>query len=111
MNRDEAQRIAGAISIIRPDWLASSLVTVLGKLPPHLRARPARDVHLALAWLAHDPDQRTPRLLSESGPWWQLATQPGNAPVLLRWQDPYADTKPADPETIAAIRAARKESA
>lgn len=110
MTRDEAQRIAGAISIIRPDWLASSLQTVLGKLPAHLRARPARDVHLALAWLAHDPEQRTPRLLSESGPWWQLTAQPGAAPTLRTWRDPYADTTPADPEIIRAIRAGRKES-
>ena len=110
MNHDEAQRIAAAISIIRPDWLASSLLTTLGKLPPHLRARPARDVHLALAWLAHDPEQRTPRLLSESGPWWQLGAQPGNAPALRTWRDPYADTTPADPDTIRAIRAGRKEA-
>ena len=107
MNRDEAQRIAGAISVIRPDWLTTSLVTMLGKLPPHLRARPALDVHLALAWLAHDPDQQTPRLLREDGPWWQLAAPAAHAREihLPSWRDPDADVTPADPDTIRAIRA------
>lgn len=79
MNRPEAEQIAHAIAMIRPRWLASSLATMLGNLPAHLRQRPARDVHLALLWLAYDPHQDTPRLLREDGPWWNLAalTEPG----------------------------------
>lgn len=77
MNRPEAEQIASAVSMIRPRWLQSSLVTLLGKLPDHLKARPARDVHLALLWLAYDPQQETPRLLREDGPWWNLAALTG----------------------------------
>ena len=77
MNKPEAEQIAAAISMIRPQWLKTSLVTALGNLPAHLRERPARDVHLALLWLAYDPRQDTPRLLREDGPWWNLATLTG----------------------------------
>lgn len=77
MNRPEAEQIASAVSMIRPRWRQSSLVTLLGKLPDHLKARPARDVHLALLWLAYDPQQDTPRLLREDGPWWNLASLTG----------------------------------
>ncbi len=74
MNRPEAEQIATAIAIIRPAWLRTSLTTMLGNLPPHHRNKPARDIHLALLWLAYDPTQATPRLLREDGPWWNLAT-------------------------------------
>lgn len=77
MNKPEAEQIAAAISMIRPQWLKTSLVTALGNLPAHLRERPARDVHLALLWLAYDPKQETPRLLREDGPWWNLASMAG----------------------------------
>ena len=87
MNKAEAEQIASAVSIIRPDWLRTSLATTLGRLPGHLRARPARDVHLALVWIAYDPDTKTPGRLAQDGPWWatarlagpgaQRATEPG----------------------------------
>ena len=77
MNKPEADQIAAAVSMIRPQWLTSSLSTMLGKLPARLRDRPARDVHLALLWLAYDPRQDTPRLLREDGPWWNLAALTG----------------------------------
>lgn len=83
MNRNEAEQIALAVSTIRPQWLKTSLVTALGNLPRHHRDKPARDVHLALLWLAYDPQQDTPRLLREDGPWWNLAalTGPGTQPA------------------------------
>ena len=77
MNKPEAEQIAAAIAIVRPRWLQSSLVTMLGNLPAEIRRRPARDVHLALLWLAYDPQQDTPRLLREDGPWWNLASLAG----------------------------------
>ena len=77
MNKPEAEQIAAAIAAIRPRWLQSSLTTLLGNLPARFRERPARDVHLALLWLAYDPQQDTPRLLREDGPWWNLASLTG----------------------------------
>lgn len=77
MNRPEAEQIASAISILRPAWLRTSLLTMLGRLPSHLASRPARDVMLALTWLAYDPEQETPRLLYEDGPWWNVASLTG----------------------------------
>lgn len=72
MNQLEAKAIAHAVAFIRPQWLTASLETLLARLPRHYRDRPARDVHLALLWLAYDPEQETPRLLREDGPWWNL---------------------------------------
>ena len=83
MNKREVDLIATAVSIIRPDWLRTSLVTMLGNLPAHLRDRPAKDVHMALLWLAYDPQQETPRLLREAGPWWRAATQAHAEPGIL----------------------------
>ena len=77
MNRAEAEQIATAVSVIRPDWLRTSLVTALGRLPEHYRIRPARDVHLALLWLAYDPDTKTPGRLGQEGPWWGVGSLAG----------------------------------
>ena len=77
MNKPEADQIAHAVSLIRPQWLKTSLVTMLGNLPAHHRDKPARDVHLALLWLAYDDKQETPRLLREDGPWWNLSALTG----------------------------------
>ena len=85
MNQHEANLIANSVTAVRPDWLKTSLVTMLGNLPAHLRDRPARDVHMALLWLAYDPKQETPRLLRESGPWWRPATQAHTEPGVLTY--------------------------
>ncbi len=73
MNRNEAEQIASAITVIRPDWLRTSLLTILSR---H-QHRPARDVHLALVWVAYDPDTRTPARIDSDGPWWQTARLAG----------------------------------
>lgn len=84
MNRNDAEQIALSVSVVRADWLKSSLMTMLGNLPAHIRNRTARDVHLALLWLAYDPKQQTPRLLREEGPWWDLARNPASpAPSVI----------------------------
>ena len=70
MTKDEAQRIATAINLIRPDWATASIVTVIGK--DHA-LRPAKDVGVALMWLALDPTTETPGRLNETGPWWNSA--------------------------------------
>ncbi|MBB1511989.1 hypothetical protein H5399_05140 [Tessaracoccus sp. MC1627] len=108
MSREDAIRIAETATAIRPDWLRTSIVTVLADF----RDRQPRDVHLAMVWVAYDPATKTPARLREDGPWWHLAStrQPGVAPALPAWHDRYADTPKATPEQIAAIRAARKDA-
>lgn len=70
MNRDEIQRAAATGHRLRPDWRADSLETFLGR---HLADRPYRDVVIALAVIATDPDATTPDLLRRDGPWWTAA--------------------------------------
>lgn len=103
MNRPEAEQIAAAITMVRPDWLQGSLVTLLGK---H-QHRPARDVMLALVWVAYDPATKSPgRINDDQGPWWRLGRLAGAETAEL--PPPYTPPPPiqaADPATIRAIRA------
>lgn len=117
MNRDEAQQIATATNIIRPDWPTRQIVTILAEQ----KHRPARDVHLALTWCAWDPDTKTPARINADGPWWHTARLAGVAaeptqtpPTYLACPmhgkpEPCTDCPPpADPKTVAqAVAAAR----
>jgi len=90
VNDYEAERIAAAINVLRPDWPVRSLVTLLGK--DQLKHRPRRDVLIALAWVASETNSHTPARVLEAGPWWK-ATQAegatgGNHPHPLRAGDP-----------------------
>ena len=71
MNIHEAERIANAINVLRPDWPVASLRTLLGR--PELTRRPRRDVLVALAWVAAEANSATPARVLESGPWWKAA--------------------------------------
>lgn len=64
-------RIAAAVNMLRPDWPAASLRTLLDK--PELRNRPARDVAVALTWVACDPRSQTPARVLLAGVWWRAA--------------------------------------
>jgi hypothetical protein len=70
MDDHEAQRIAAAMHAARPDWPASSLLTLIRK---KLIDRPRRDVFVALAWVASEPNSATPARVLEAGPWWRAA--------------------------------------
>lgn len=70
MNRTDAERIAKATNIHRPDWPVQSLITILADQ----KHRVARDVAIAMTWIALDPDTRTPRRIAEDGPWWKAAS-------------------------------------
>lgn len=70
MNKDEAQRIAGCINILRPDWSTNGLMTILGD--DRNRNRPMTDVCLAFVALALDAKSRKPTRIYEHGPWWEL---------------------------------------
>ena len=130
MNPNQARAIAAAVSRIRPDWFETSLNSLLWDgLPSHRRDLPARDVMLALVWLAYDPDTDKPGRLKLDGPWWHLAetaakTAPAPVHVITQWcdrhgrpylhecrycrdvQPPSTRGVPPSPEHKAAIRAA-----
>ena len=71
MTESEIERLAGAVSMLRPDWPAGSVKRFI-MLRPELANRPLRDLALALAWVALDPTSTTPARVLEAGPWWQL---------------------------------------
>lgn len=69
MNRTEAERLAKMANGLRPDWPWNSLVTFI---ETHLAERSYRDAAVALAYVACEPDTRTPRRVLEAGPWWNV---------------------------------------
>lgn len=85
MNPHETERIAAAIHQLRPDWPAPSIRTLITK---HLADRPRRDVTIALAWIACEPNTHTPARVLESGPWWQAAAIDGTTTGLRHHYDP-----------------------
>lgn len=78
MTKTEAERIAAAIHDLRPDWPASSVLTLIGK---HYQHRPPRDIALALTWIALDYDSRTPGRILENGPWWKTTSTAEDKPT------------------------------
>lgn len=65
--RNEIERLAAMTHALRLDWPVSSLIT---HLQQNHGERPYRDLAVALAWIATDPDTKTPARLQEAGPWW-----------------------------------------
>lgn len=104
MSKAEARVIAESVAVVRPDWLVASLTSLLHEF----RAKPPREVHLALLWIAYDPDTRTPARIRTEGPWWGIAAKAAhepNAAPALRPFPPAPKADPAPAETIAANRA------
>ncbi len=66
----ELQRIAGAVTKLRPDWSAKSVLTVLRN---HHADRAYADLAVALVAVAVDPKSKTPARIGEHGPWWVAA--------------------------------------
>lgn len=91
MNDHEADRIAGALHVARPDWPAASIKTLIRK---HLMDRPRRDAFVALAWVASEPNSSTPARVLETGPWWIAAAVDGQT---TGRREPY------DPTTFCGI--------
>ena len=68
MNKIETARLATAIHALRPDWPTASLKTLIEtRLTDHAWL----DATLALAYVALDPNSRTPARVLEAGPWWE----------------------------------------
>ena len=89
MNEYEAERIAQAINVLRPDWPVRSLITLMGR--EQLRHRPRRDVLVAFAWVAAETNTSNPGRVLEAGPWWKAVAADGSTgghPHPLRAGDP-----------------------
>lgn len=76
MTKIELSRLAAALNLLRPDWPTPSLTTFLEQ---HFGYRPLHDATVVLAWIATDPDTKTPARALEPGPWWQ-AVRTADAP-------------------------------
>lgn len=74
MNDHEIDRVSAAVNRLRPDWPTASIRTIIAK---HLADRPRRDVAVALAWVACEPQSATPARVLEAGPWWRAASVEG----------------------------------
>ena len=80
MNHNEIQRIAAAVNMLRPEWPIPSLITFLSTDLGH---RAFRDVAVAMAWIACEPETRTPKRALEAGPWWATLAGNGDRPVVV----------------------------
>jgi len=112
---NELERLAAAANAMRPEWPTRSVLTVLAR--DHA-TRAYRDLAVALAWVAADPNTKTPARLAESGPWWAATTggEPTRTPPRQlpceTHGPPGTDIHCAeciaalpDPDTVARIRA------
>lgn len=79
MDEIEVQRLAIAINALRPDWPIKSLQTIIAAQAP----RAWGDLAVALTAVAVDPRSRSPKRVTEHGPWWaaaQVANGSGEQP-------------------------------
>jgi len=72
MNANEIARIAAAVNLLRPEWPTESLQTFITNKLGH---RPYRDAAVALAWIATEPESKTPARVLEAGPWWKVGAE------------------------------------
>lgn len=75
LTRTEIERTAAAVNSLRPDWPIKSLVTFI---EGNLAGRAYRDTTVALAWVATDPETKTPKRVLEDGPWWRATVTADN---------------------------------
>lgn len=75
-NKQESERIAASINILRPDWSTGLILAVLGD--NRCIRRGYADLAIAMTCVAVDPVSKKPGRIHESGPWWNasLATSP-----------------------------------
>lgn len=85
LTREEANRIADAIQVLRVDWPRLGVMTVLSDERIRTK-RQYRDVLVAFVVLASDPETQKPTRLFEHGPWWEAARP--LAPVVQLYRRP-----------------------
>jgi hypothetical protein len=105
----EIERIAGAISKLRPTWPSRSIRTYLEE---HHADRAFADLAVALTVIACDPTSQSPARLGHHGPWWS-ATGFNVGHPLTQTPGPGPDTPCERPghehEPARACRACRAE--
>ena len=120
ISKTEAERLAHAVNAMRPDWPLSSLLTFISR---NLAGRALRDVAVALAWVACDPETKTPARVLEAGPWWKATQAEAGTvsaithrcpehPTRAAWNCPECEAEAVSPDSVpelaAAVRAAMK---
>ena len=108
----ETARIAAAANILRPDWPTASVQSYLDLRHAH---RPYQDLAAAVAYIACDPDTRTPKRLEQDGPWWRVGVNaqrdPARAapPIGEVWREHARHGIPAtDEQRRSALETARR---
>lgn len=83
MTKEEAEKVAKCIHIMRPDWPVKQILDLIGE---HYRDNLMRDICIALVVVAYDPESRSPSRVLESGVWWRIALyrEPDMARVVRR---------------------------
>lgn len=74
MTPDQIERLAAVGNALRPDWAFASLRTFIATKLAH---RAYGDTAVAIAYVATKTPTKTPRLLVESGPWWNASDEQG----------------------------------
>lgn len=90
--RTELERIAAQATALRPDWPTRSVLTYL---ECEHAAKSYRDLAVAVAHIATDAETRTPRRLSEPGPWWRPTDDPAPAVHFARCPEVGHESFPA----------------
>lgn len=72
MNKQEAERIAAVVNLVRPDWSTSLLMTVLGD--DRMKHRTYADAIVAMVAMAADTTSKRPGRIHENGRWWMTVT-------------------------------------
>lgn len=106
MDQHEARRIAESAHALRPDWPIRQTLTILAEF----RHMAPVDVHLAVVWIAYDPDIATPGALRDhTGPWWRITTEPETVGPALRTWTPVDDQVRLDEDRVRELAAAGRE--
>jgi hypothetical protein len=87
-SRDELQRIAALMNVVRPAWRIDSLLTYLTK---HHAGRAYGELAVAALVVAMDERTKTPALLAQHGHWWTAAfeaSRRGGTPIVGPGSEP-----------------------
>lgn len=118
IDKTEAERIAEAVHALRPDWVASSIVRLIGE-NADLRSRAYRDLAVAFAYVACDSATLTPGRVREAGPWWAhtnaqkattsaVTTRCPEHPAHAAWDCPECADAACDPDRARELAAAAR---
>lgn len=103
MIKNEAERIAAVVNLVRPEWRTGLIMTVLGD--ERIINRTYADVMVAFVAMAVDPTSKKPGRIHEPGRWWLTVSAAAPAPSyrqigpddcgicsLPKWKHPLSPT-------------------